>query len=288
MMSLAPILSLLLAIASPAAGLSARAGEGEEAGLALSYDRPLGQVARYHLSLDAQGELESLGERLPVRWKAEFGLAEEVVAKRTDGTLWLRVPARLVEVRDAAGTLAGAIPAKWPVVQVELSPRGELIDVSLAIGEPDPGPRERGFTALMVQPSPIVLPDRRVQVGDEWKYERGSAHQANRLVSLTEVGGDTVAHIASTASSPLSLEEASPALGLTTLLTGQVRQRSQMDLLVGRGLVQRHTGEMQVETKSEVALLLPEGTQGFEMASNLTIAFDLQLLSIDGQPAGGR
>jgi len=283
MLSLLPILSLLAAICNPVAAAPATGAAPPPVGIELTYDRPLGQVAQYRMTLDARGEQRSLGERLPVRWKAQFELVEEVVAKGTDGTLWLRVRARLLDVTDSAGTLAGGMPARWPTLQVRLTPRGELIDVSPAIGEPDPGPRERGLASLMAQPGAIVLPDGRVQVGEEWTYESGGIRQASRLLSISAPGGDEVARIASTGSSPLALDEASPALGLTTHLTGRVQQESEVHLLVARGLVARHTGEMRLETKSEAALGLPDGPAAFEMETDLRVTFDVQLVAIDGQ-----
>lgn len=283
MLSLLPILSLLAAICHPVAAAPATGAAPPPAGIELTYDRPLGQVALYRMSLDARGEQRSLGERLPVRWKAQFELVEEVVAKGTDGTLWLRVRARLLDVTDSAGTLAGGMPARWPTVQVRLTPRGELIDVSPAIGEPDPGPRERALASLMMQPGALVLPDGKVQVGEEWTYESGGIRQVSRLLSIAAPGGDEVARIASTGSSPLALDEASPALGLTTRLTGRVQQESEVHLLVARGLVARHTGEMRLETKSQAALDLPEGPAPFEMETDLRITFDVQLVAIDGQ-----
>ena len=283
MLSLIPILSLLAAICCPVAAAPATDAAPPPAGIELTYNRPLGQVTRYRMSLDARGEQRSLGERLPVRWKAQFELVEEVVAKGTDGALWLRVSARLLHVTDSAGTLAGGMPARWPTVQVRLTPRGELIDISPAIGEPDPGPRERGLGSLMMQPGAIVLPDGRVRVGDEWTYESGGIRQASRLLSIAAPGGDEIARIAITGSSPLALDEASPALGLTTRLTGRLQQESQLDLLVARGLVARHTGEMHLETRSEAALDLPDGPAPFEMETDLRVAFDVQLAAIDGQ-----
>jgi hypothetical protein len=283
MLSLIPILSLLATICYPVAAAPATDASPPPAGIELTYNRPLGQVARYRMSLDARGEQRSLGERLPVRWKAQFELVEEVVAKGTDGALWLRVRARLLDATDSAGTLAGGMPDRWPAVQVRLTPRGELIDVSPAIGEPDPGPRERGLASLMMQPGAIVLPAGRVQVGDEWTYESAGIRQASRLLSIAAPGGDEVARIASTGSSPLALDEASPALGLTTRLTGRVQQESRFDLLVASGLVARHTGEMRLETRSEAALDLPDGPAPFEMETDLRVAFDVQLLAIDGQ-----
>jgi len=288
MLCLLPILSLLAAICCPVAAAPANAAALPPPGVELTYDRPLGQVAQYRMSLDARGEQKSLGERLPVRWKAQFEFVEEVVAKGTDGTLWLRVRARLLDVTDSAGTLAGGMPPRWPAVQVRLNPRGELIDVSAAIGEPDPGPRERGLMALMVQPGAIVLPARRVQVGEEWTYECGRIRQTSRLLSITTSGGDEVARIVSSGSSPLALDESSPALGLTTHLTGRVQQESQIDLLLAGGLVARHAGEMHLEAKSEAALDLPDGPAPFEMETDLRVAFDVQLATIDGQPVEPR
>ena len=284
MLSLIPMLSLLAAICYPVAAAPATDAAPPPAGIKLTYDRPLGQVAQYRMSLDVRGDQRSLGERLPVRWKAQFEIVEEVVAKGRDGTLWLRVRARLLDVTDSTGTLAGGMPARWPTVQVRLTPRGELIDVSPAIGEPDPGPRERGLASLTTQPGAIVLPDGMVQVGEEWTYESGGIRQASRLLSIAAHAGDEVARIATTGSSPLALDEASPALGLTTRLTGRVQQKSEVELLVARGLVARHTGEMHLETKSQAALDLPDGPAPFEMETDLRVAFDVQLLTIDGQP----
>ena len=283
MLSLLPILSLLAAICHPVAAAPATGTAPGHPGIELTYDRPLGQVAQYRMSLKARGEQRSLGERLPVRWKAQFELVEEVVAKGTDGTLWLRVRARHLDVTDSAGTLAGGMPARWPTLQVRLTPRGELIDVSPAIGEPDPGPRERALASLMMQPGAIVLPEGRVQVGEEWTYESGGIRQTSRLLSVAASGGDEVARIATTGSSPLALDEASPALGLTTRLTGRVQQESEVDLLVAQGLVARHRGEMHLETKSQVALDLPDGPGPFEMETDLRVTFDVQLIAIDGQ-----
>lgn len=287
MLPLIPIVSLLTLICYPAAASTPDVAPAP-AGIGLTYDRPLGQVAVYRMSLEARGAQNSLGERLPVRWKAQFELVEEVVAKGKDGTLWLRSRSRLLDVTDSAGTLAGGMPARWPTIQVRLTPRGELVDVSPAIDEPNPGPRERGLTSLMMQAGAIVLPEGRLPVGQEWTYESEGLRQTSRLVSAAGAEGDRTAHISTSASSPLALDQTSPELGLTTRLTGRVQQQSELDLLLARGLVARHTGEMRIETSSQAALDLPEGSAPFEMTADLTVAFDIRLVAIDGEPVQGR
>jgi len=67
-----------------------------------------------------------------------------------------------------------------------------------------------------------------------------------------------------------------------------VQQESQIDLLLAGGLVARHAGEMHLEAKSEAALDLPDGPAPFEMETDLRVAFDVQLATIDGQPVEPR
>ena len=254
----------------------------------LRYRRPLGQVVEYRLSLQVRGEQVSLGERLPVRWRAELAFREEVIGHGPEGVLWLRVRGRPLEVEDRAGTLAGALGGRWPEVQVQMTSRGEILDVSLATGEAEPGLRERAFVALTAQPAPIVLPDGPVPTGDTWEWERDAARQTNRLIALEEEGDWKVARIASRGSGPLGIQEGSEALGLTTRLEGEMTQDSQLELLLPQTVALRHQGEMRVQTESEVALALPAGERTFRMHSDVTIEFALRLVSIDGQPVRGR
>jgi hypothetical protein len=61
-----------------------------------------------------------------------------------------------------------------------------------------------------------------------------------------------------------------------------------MVLLLSRGVPVRHKGEMRVQTKSTVDLALPDGNETFAMSSNLRIAFDIRLISIDGRLVAAR
>jgi len=252
-------------------------------GVGLSYQRPLGQVAEYRLLLEVRGEQISLGERRPVRVSAELAFTEEVVAQERDGVMWLRVGARPVEARDASGTFAARGREHWPHVQVRMTPRGEVLDVSLATGEHWAGVAERSFVSLMAQPAPVVLRPGRTAVGDEWEWESAGASQRSRLVEVRGEGAGQVARIVSESRAPLELTEGSEALGLATRVSGDVAQQSEVDLLVARGLVARHKGEMEVHTKSEVTLALPEGPRVFDMRSDLQIEFDLKLVRVDGE-----
>ena len=56
-------------------------------GIDLQYRRPLGQVVQYHLLLRVEGSQVSLGERRPVRVRAEVEFAEEVIAHERGGTI---------------------------------------------------------------------------------------------------------------------------------------------------------------------------------------------------------
>lgn len=275
--------SVVAALAVLAAALSP-AGAAAPSGIELEYRRPLGQVAEYRLFINANGEQTALEERRPVRLSAELALTEEVIAQGKDGALWLRVGARAVEVKDPSGTFGTGRRGDWPEVRVRMTRRGEVLDVSLATGEDRPGMAERSFVSLMAQPAPVILPPGRVAVGDEWEWESGEARQRSRLVEVSGEGAKRVARIASESQSPLELAEASDALGLMTQMSGDVSQRSEVELLLAHGLVARHKGHMDIRTKSEVTLDLPEGQRTFEMQSILKIDFDLRLARIDGQP----
>jgi hypothetical protein len=281
MVVLLALLSLLLATPGPAAAQPAV--EPVEAAVDLSYDRPLGQVALYRLSLTASGTEVSLDETIPVRWEAVVEIREEVIAKGTDGALWLRVQTQPKEIKDKAGTLGGGLPARWPVLQVRATRRGEFIEVAPAIGEPDESVRARSLVALLGQPSPVILPEAPVRPGETWEYTSGSARQTSRLVRVSEADGERIAHISTTGSFPLALAESSEALGLTTQAQGEGQQRSDTELLMGSGLVKRQTGETRLLTKSEVVLKLPEGDTVYRMDSDITVTFDLRLVEVDGR-----
>jgi len=275
-------LAALAVLATALSPLGNLAASGHE----LTYQRPLGQVAEYRLLLEVKGEQVSLEERLPVVISAELAFTEEVIAQGPDGVLWLRVAARPLEVKDSSGTFATGRRGDWPDMQVRMTRRGEVLEVSLASGEDRGGMAERSFASLMAQPAPVVLPTGRVAVGDEWEWESDGAWQRGRLLEVTGAGAEQVARIASEGRSPVELTEVSETLGLTTHMSGEISQRSELDLLVARGLAARHKGQMLARTKSEVTLELPEGPQTFEMHSDLEIEFDLRLLRVDGESAG--
>ncbi len=249
----------------------------------LRYRRPLGQVATYRLSLQVEGVQTSLGERRPVRIRAELELTEEVIAQEVEGAAWLRVHARVLEVRDPTGTFAG-LASQWPELKIRASPRGEVLDVSPAARESQLQPFERAFTSLMASAAgaPVVLPPSglRVALGEEWEWEHQGARQQNRLLRVEGEGDRQVAHIASTASSPLALEESIEALGLRTHLTGDQTCTSELELLLTQGLVARHRGETRLRTRSQVALELEDGTQEFPLESTLRLLFDLRLTGV--------
>ena len=129
----------------------------------------------------------------------------------------------------------------------------------------------------------VIMPSGPVAAGASWESDEMGGHQENRLLSAGETG-DGVAHIASSGRVPLSLREESPALGVTVELAGGQSQQSELDLLIERGLVLRHRGEMSLATKEEVALALPEGGPRFLLEGDLRISFDLRLLAVDGAP----
>ncbi len=263
-------------------------------GVELRYHRPLGQVAHYLLSLDVQGAQVSLGETLPVRWKADIELSEEVIAKGADGSLWLRMKARPVGLSNANGAFAGGMTREWPEVRLHLSSRGELLEIARDEAKGEPGARERALTALMAEVTPVILPAAPVQPGEEWQVAANGARQTNRLLSIKATDGQEIARIACVSTSPLSFDETIQELGLETHLTGEARQTSDLELLVSSGLTRRHRGRAHIVTKSQTSLSsLPasggtEGSQTFSMESDLTVSFDLRLKSTDGQPVGAR
>lgn len=257
-------------------------------GVELRYDPPLGEVARYRVSLKVEGEQVSLGERLPVAWKAEAQVTEEVVARESDGSFWLRTTARLSDVTGGNGMFANGAPTEWPEVRLHLSRRGEVLETARADIAGESGVREQALASLISESSPIILPHGAVQSGDAWQVEAGGARQSNRLVSLQGEGDSRVARVASVATWPLTLDESVPELGLETHLTGEARETSESELLVRTGLVRRQKGRTHLVTKSEVTLSLPDGPKVFPIESNLTVTFDIRLISVDGRPMGSR
>lgn len=253
-------------------------------GIGLEYRAPLGRVAEYELRLVVEGEQVSLEETRPVHLRAVVEFSEEVIARQSDGVIWLRIHGRPQVVRDPTGTFGAGRRGLWPDIQLRVTPRGEVLDSSVAVGSEPPGPSERAFSSLMLQPAPVVLAANPVQVGDEWEWADGSREQRNRLVELLEVEGGQVARIASEGRAQLRLEEGSPALGLTTRLEGEQRQTSEMDLLVEEGLVVRHRGQISLHMESETVLVVAGEEKVFPMRSDLSIDFDLRLLRVDGRP----
>jgi len=258
------------------------------AGMALSYSRPLGQIARYHMTVEARGEQISLDEHIPVKWQAEIELTEEVIARGQDGSLWLRVKGGPIAVKDGNSVFASGMMNEWPQMDLHVSRLGEVLEASPSGSAAGMGERERAFVALAAQPPTIMLPDRNVQPGDEWQWEREGARQVNRLVSVTGAGDTLVANLSSSGAAPLRLEESDPRLGIATRMTGNVTYDSKAGLLVAQGLVQRHKGEMRLRTKSETTLDTAEGRELFEMESELTVAFEVRLVGArdPGRPAG--
>ena len=284
MASLVTLLVLLSAGMYAPSELPAAAGRGS----VLRYHRPLGQVAQYHLSLDVQGGEVSLGERLPVRWKAEAEVSEEVIARAGDGSFWLRVTSRPIETTGGNGAFANGAAAQWPGIRLHLSPRGEVLEAA----EPEtrgPAPaRERAFAALMTDASPVILPEGPVVPGDHWQGQSNASHQTNRLVSLQGGGDKQIARIASVATSPLTLDETVDQLGLQTHLSGEARQSSELWLLVASGLVRRQTGRTHIVTKSQTTLSLPEGRPFDELRVTPHGTVRATPSEVEGRPVGSR
>jgi hypothetical protein len=284
MFSLAAVLVLLSAgmyapTEVPAAAAPAR-------GTLLRYDRPLGQIAQYHITLDVQGVEVSLDERLPVKWRAKVQISEEVIARAADGSIWLRVTSRPIDVTAGNGVFANGAAIEWPATQLHVSPRGEVLEIAQPATPGDPRARERTFAQLMTQSSPVVLPEGPVEPRDEWQVETKGARQTNRLLSVNGSGDGALARIASAITLPLALDETIDELGLMTHLAGESRQTSELELLLSSGLVRRHKGRSHIVTRSQTTLSLPDGPQVFEMESDLMMSFDIRLVAVDGRPVG--
>jgi len=286
------VLALAAALAVLSAGIYAPAEVATPMppvlGVELRYDPPLGEAARYRVTLKVEGEQVSLGERLPVAWEAEAEVTEEVVARESDGSFWLRTTARLRDVTGGNGAFANGAPTAWPEVRLHLSQRGEVLETARADIAGALGVREQALASLISESNPIILPNGPVQSGDEWQVEAGAARQSNRFLSLKGEGDSQVARVASVATWPLTVDESVPELGLETHLTGEARQTSETELLVRTGLVRRQTGRTHLVTKSEATLSLPDGSKVFPIQSDLTVTFDVRLISVDGRPIGSR
>jgi len=272
----------LPALAALAAALAA--GQAAGAQVLLRYRGPIGQVREYRLSLRAEGEQVSLGERRPVHVEAEFALREEVVATGPADSFVLRVSARALKAKDPTGTFGSGQRSRFPPVEVRLSPRGEILEARPV--SPDLlGPAERAFAALMTTTAALpILPEGPVSPGDRWRSQQGKVAQEARLASVARRKSGEVATISSLASGQIALDEESGRLGLTTSLSGEESVSAELDLLMDAGVVITSKGEARVRTNGEMVLALPEGARRFPVASEMRISFHLRLVSIDGRP----
>jgi len=272
---LTAVLALALSTAAPA--------PCAPSGVELRYQRPLGQVAEYRLSLVARGQQVDLGERIPVRIRAEIALREEVIGVERTGAVWLRVEARPVSVSDPTGTFGTGGLGRWPRLEFRIAPTGEVLGCSLAAGEADGGPATSALASLAAGLPAMVLPDHPVSVDDTWEWAAGGASQTSRLISFIS-DGEPVARIATEARCPITIDEHSEALGLTVTGSGEESETAETQFLVGRGLVGRQRGTARITTESEVVLSLPEETERLPLKSDLTVEFDLRLVRVDGEP----
>ncbi|MFB3879952.1 MAG: hypothetical protein ACE149_01750 [Armatimonadota bacterium] len=257
-------------------------------GVLLRYDPPLGQVARYRVSLNVEGQQISLGERLPVAWKAEAEVTEEVVAKGADGSFWLRTSAKVSRLSGGNGMFANGAAAEWPEVRLHLSQTGEVLESAQAGVAGASDARERALAALITESNPLVLPTEPVGPGDTWEVGTDGARQRSRLLLVEGEGDSRIARISTVATWPLAVDEIVSALGLETHLTGEARQTSETELLLATGTVCRQTGRTHLVTRSRVTLSLPDGNKVFSMKSDLSVAFDVLLVSVDGRPVARR
>jgi hypothetical protein len=246
----------------------------------LSYIPPLGQVAEYSLSIRVDGYQTSLDERGAVKWSCEATTTEEVIARARDGAIWLRARGAIEKARDATGVFSGALPMELPAVQFRLTPRGEVLEVSPATGESIVDARGRALLSMLPQVTPPILPGHPVRVGDMWTYEAQDEVQTNQLVSIE----DGFARVRVSSQSRLVSREAVPELGLATDLEGEVTQDSLLHLRLSTGLVERHVGEIRMQTTSTATLDLAEGPQIFDIQADLGIRFDLVLTRLNGKP----
>ena len=249
----------------------------------LSYQGPTGRVVDYRLSLQASGEQTSLGERRPIAVQAEFELREEVVATGPAGSFLLHVQARALAVKDPTGTFATGERSRFPEVELLVTHRGEVLSSRIGTAG-ETGPFERAFASLMMAPGLVVLPTGPAVVGEEWTWEEAGAFQRSRLLSVVDGAAGRVAKIATSARSPLRLEERSEALGVTAHLAGEETGASELELLLDTGTTLRHKGEAHLTTNGEISLQLSQGARRFPVSSKMRVRFDLRLVRVDGRP----
>ena len=94
--------------------------------------------------------------------------------------------------------------------------------------------------------------------------------------------GARVLHLNST--SHPHIRDGVAELGLTTDLTGEATQESQLYLQVSTGQVVRHVGDVRLRTTSKTTLELPEGPQVFDIQADFDISFDVLLTRLNGEP----
>jgi len=289
---LGPILALAALLSQPPAAPSR---------VQLAYRSPVGQVATYLVVFEVNGEQVSLNERRPVSIRAEAELREQVIACEEDGSFWLRVSGKLLKAQDAGGTFGAGQHADWPDVEVHMSMLGETMEARPVVSrqragtappysaERHAGPFQQAFADVLGQPVAVVLPVGAIGVGEAWCWERNGAWQSNRLLGMSGKPCQ-VAHIASSGREPIALEGRSEALGVTTKVTGEQRQTSEVRLLLPQGVTATATGQMRVQTRSETVLEVPASAgmtqeqQRFPMRSDLKIIFRIRLLALDGEP----
>ncbi len=254
------------------------------AGYILRYRPSPGQTATFHVSVEAQGLQTFQGETRPVRFRAQLEVREETRRVEPDGSFWLLVTGRALHVEDPTGTFGSGDRARWPVVLMHVSPRGEVLETKPETSGGRGGMFSRAFARAMLLPLPVVLPERGVRVGDTWEWRRGGARQENHLTGITP-GNPLTARISSHGRAPLRLEEVSPRLGLTTTVTGRMEQRSEAELLLPSGLTSLQQGEIHLATRGRIALRLASETKSFPLAGDIRLRFSIKLTGLDGRPA---
>jgi len=252
-------------------------------GLSLLRYRPsVGDIATFRVTAEIRGTQTLQDEPRVVQMSAELEVTEQTITVESDGSFWVRVTGRVVRVSDPTGTFGAGQYGDWPVVQARISPLGEALQV-----RPEPtaghlGPFQRAFAAGMLNPAPVVLPYGGVAIGDTWQWEQDGTRQTNRWSSVTR-GDRPVARIASSGRGPVQLAEASPALGLSTTVRGEMTQHSEVDLLLPSCVVAAQKGEIHLTTQGESVLELPTGRKSFPLSSDLRIQYRVELAGLTGQ-----